>query len=86
MTGDWIGAIGMRGRSLGPHLHLETYPAGILPGEIYRATDPTMWLERRGAAIAVDTKWTGSHLISVSVQLPSVLLTNQMPRTAAEIR
>ena len=42
--GDSLGHVGMTGRSFGPHLHLELYPAGATPGDIYSSIDPLPWL------------------------------------------
>lgn len=46
--GTPLGHVGMTGRSFGPHLHLELYPAGATPGDIYTSIDPLPWL-REGA-------------------------------------
>ena len=40
-----VGAIGMTGRTFGPHVHFEIYPAGITPGDVYRAVNPLSWLK-----------------------------------------
>jgi murein DD-endopeptidase MepM/ murein hydrolase activator NlpD len=43
-----VGAIGMTGRTFGPHVHFEVYPAGITPGDVYRAVNPVNWLSAHG--------------------------------------
>ncbi len=43
-----VGAIGMTGRTFGPHVHFEVYPAGITPGDVYKAVNPVAWLNAHG--------------------------------------
>jgi murein DD-endopeptidase MepM/ murein hydrolase activator NlpD len=43
-----VGAIGMTGRTFGPHVHFEIYPAGITPGDVYKAVNPEPWLRNLG--------------------------------------
>ncbi len=43
-----VGAIGMTGRTFGAHVHLEVYPAGVKPGDVYSAVDPVPWLRAHG--------------------------------------
>jgi murein DD-endopeptidase MepM/ murein hydrolase activator NlpD len=43
-----VGAVGMTGRTFGPHVHFEIYPAGVTPGDVYRAVNPLGWLTARG--------------------------------------
>ena len=43
-----VGAIGMTGRTFGPHVHFEIYPAGVTPRDVYRAINPQGWLAAHG--------------------------------------
>jgi murein DD-endopeptidase MepM/ murein hydrolase activator NlpD len=46
--GTRVGAIGMTGRTFGPHVHVELYPADVKPGDPYEAINPAPWLHDHG--------------------------------------
>jgi murein DD-endopeptidase MepM/ murein hydrolase activator NlpD len=45
-----VGRIGLTGRTFGPHVHLEVYPPGVEPGDIYSAVNPVPWLNAHGVS------------------------------------
>lgn len=49
--GDKIGRVGSSGRAFGTHLHLELYPAGAQPGDVYSAINPRPWLRGLGVRL-----------------------------------
>lgn len=49
--GQVIGHVGMTGRTFGPHTHVELYPKGITPGDVYSAINPAPWFTAHGLKI-----------------------------------
>lgn len=49
--GQLIGHVGMTGRTFGPHTHVELYPRGITPGDVYSAVNPAPWFAAHGLKI-----------------------------------
>jgi murein DD-endopeptidase MepM/ murein hydrolase activator NlpD len=47
---QYVGAVGLTGRTFGAHVHFEVYPAGVVPGDIYRAVNPIPWLRAHGVS------------------------------------